>query len=170
MIAPLKSTFGTDARNRIDETVDPTVVGAVAALESFYHAFNHENAELIGSVWADDPHVRLYNPVGGIVKGGKEATDRYRSLFAARRNAKVTFHDIIGYHVESMSLFAGREDLTVEIDGTRTVVPVRTSRIFIYINGKWRQVHHHGSVDDPETLDWYQEVMTGVGGSEWNEK
>ena len=44
------------------------------------------------------------------------------------------------------------------------VVPlaIRTSRIYRLIAGQWKQVHHHGSIDDPELLARYQSAVKGV--------
>lgn len=36
---------------------------------------------------------------------------------------------------------------------------IRTSRVFRRISGEWRQVHHHGSVDDAELLAAYQQAV-----------
>jgi hypothetical protein len=36
---------------------------------------------------------------------------------------------------------------------------IRTTRIFRRVDGCWRQVHHHGSMDDPALLETYQRVV-----------
>jgi predicted glycosyltransferase involved in capsule biosynthesis len=36
---------------------------------------------------------------------------------------------------------------------------IRTSRLFQLIGGRWRQFHHHGSVEDPELLARYQAAV-----------
>ena len=41
----LGETYGTDARNRLDEATSPGREGAPAALESFYYAFNQRDPE-----------------------------------------------------------------------------------------------------------------------------
>jgi len=38
---------------------------------------------------------------------------------------------------------------------------IRTSRIIKNIAGHWRQVHHHGSIDDPQLLANYQSLVLG---------
>jgi hypothetical protein len=38
---------------------------------------------------------------------------------------------------------------------------VCTRRIFKMIDGRWPQVHHHGSFDDPELLASYQSLILG---------
>jgi hypothetical protein len=41
---------------------------------------------------------------------------------------------------------------------------IRTSRFFQYFGPElgWRQVHHHGSIDDAEALDRYQRAVRGA--------
>ncbi len=36
---------------------------------------------------------------------------------------------------------------------------IRTTRIFRLMDGRWQQVHHHGSVEDPYLLDKYQKAV-----------
>ena len=36
---------------------------------------------------------------------------------------------------------------------------VRTSRIFQLIDGRWRQMHHHGSIEDGGLLSEYQNAV-----------
>jgi len=36
---------------------------------------------------------------------------------------------------------------------------IRTTRIFRWTQGRWRQVHHHGSVDDRDALARYQQAV-----------
>jgi hypothetical protein len=38
---------------------------------------------------------------------------------------------------------------------------IRTTRYFRYENGAWRQFHHHGSIDDAESLAAYQRAVRG---------
>jgi hypothetical protein len=40
--------------------------------------------------------------------------------------------------------------------GRALEVTIRTTRIFRFRNGRWRQVHHHGSIDDAQLLAAYQ--------------
>jgi phage gp16-like protein len=38
---------------------------------------------------------------------------------------------------------------------------IRTSRIFQKIGRSWKQVHHHGSIEDPKLLKQYQSAVMG---------
>jgi hypothetical protein len=42
---------------------------------------------------------------------------------------------------------------------TRLELAIRTSRLYRRIDGAWRQVHHHGSFDDPDLLAAYSEAV-----------
>jgi hypothetical protein len=41
---------------------------------------------------------------------------------------------------------------------------IRTTRVFKRVNGHWRQMHHHGSFDDPNLLKNYQAAVLGRNG------
>ena len=53
----------------------------------------------------------------------------------------------------------GRERGEFRIGETVVNLVIRTSRIFRLIDGQWRQVHHHGSIDVPELLARYQQAV-----------
>jgi len=36
---------------------------------------------------------------------------------------------------------------------------IRTTRVFRYDGERWRQTHHHGSIDDPQLLAAYQSLV-----------
>ncbi len=38
---------------------------------------------------------------------------------------------------------------------------IRTSRIFKRVERVWKQVHHHGSIDNPKLLEQYQSAVLG---------
>ncbi|MEU0534588.1 hypothetical protein [Amycolatopsis tolypomycina] len=71
----LDVTFGPDARNRLDEAAEPRREGALAALESFYYAFNQRDLDAFRRVWTTDPLAQLNNPLGGILRGGEAITE-----------------------------------------------------------------------------------------------
>ena len=60
--------------------------------------------------------------------------------------------------------FAGRERGEFTRDKHTVPLAIRTSRVFQYFGGQpgWRQVHHHGSIDDPEALAQYQRAVRGA--------
>jgi len=73
---------------------------------------------------------------------------------------QVEFHDYTIHVVGDVFYAVGRERGTLEDDGINLDLAIRTSRIFRRIDGRWRQVHHHGSIDDPQLLRAYQEAVS----------
>jgi len=53
----------------------------------------------------------------------------------------------------------GRERGRFEAAGGTLDLAIRTTRIFRWVDGRWRQVHHHGSMDDPALLERYQRAV-----------
>lgn len=151
--------FGPGSRNRLDEARDPGPDGAVAALETFYHALDNADLDVLRAVWSPDPLAQLNNPVGGIVRSGDAIADLYRRIFGGGLDVQVTFTDAATHLGRDTAVFAGREvGSYAGRDGERVPLRIRTSRVFTWHGdqGRWLQVHHHGSIDDPAALAAYQ--------------
>ncbi|UUZ86588.1 hypothetical protein LJK88_09455 [Paenibacillus sp. P26] len=73
------------------------------------------------------------------------------------------FYDIILYAAKEHAVFAGRERGTYQAGDQVNGLDIRTTRFFQYVPGQggWRQVHHHGSIDDAAMLDHYQQAVRG---------
>lgn len=111
------------------------------------------------AVWADDRSVVLYNPLGGIVRGRGAIGDLYRKVFDSGREVQVSFGAVIECVGPDQAVFVGRETGSyTAIDGTEVPLHIRTSRYFRR-DDKWRQCHHHGSIDDPDALGAYQSAV-----------
>lgn len=151
-------TYGPGARDRRTEARTPTLDGARAALETFYHAFHQRSTEVLKDVWAPDPLVTLDNPLGEIMHGQAEIVGLYRGLFESSARVCVELRDIVEHLSPTFVVFAGREHGTFSHDGQEVPLLIRTSRVFEYRGEAlgWRQVHHHGSIDDPAALERYQ--------------
>jgi hypothetical protein len=147
---------GPQARNRLDETEKPGRDGAIAALESFYHALNNRDLDTLSAVWSQHELAQLNNPVGGILRSGTAVTDLYRRIFDGGLGLTVTFTDAATYWWSDSVVFAGRE---IGSYGAQVPLSIRTTRVFGY-DGRWRQVHHHGSIDQPEELAAYQQAVS----------
>jgi ketosteroid isomerase-like protein len=155
-------SFGRDSRNRLREASDPSSTGAEAALETFYYALNNRDLDALRADWADSPLTQLNNPVGGILRGADAIAGLYSKIFGGAVSVQVTFTDVISYRDREHALFAGRETGNyTRRDGTRVPLEIRTTRYFRYEVGRWRQYHHHGSIDDPAALDAYQQAIRG---------
>ena len=55
----------------------------------------------------------------------------------------------------------GRERGYFRLGGEEITLAIRTSRIFRKVNGRWKQSHHHGSIEDPQLLAKYQAAVLG---------
>ena len=60
-----------------------------------------------------------------------------------------------------LSCAIGRERGELTIGNNRLELAIRTSRVYQRIESQWRQVHHHGSIDEPELLRAYQAAVLG---------
>ncbi len=151
----------TGASNRLTETALPALEGAWAAAETFYHALNERDLDLLRQTWLDDPLVQMNNPAGGIRRGRESIAELYRLLFEGPMRVRVALHDIVVFATPTMVVFAGRERGSYERDEQSFPLEFRTSRVFLYApeQGGWRQVHHHGSSDDAEKLAHYQQTL-----------
>jgi ketosteroid isomerase-like protein len=162
MIEQTDISYGPGSANRLAEADDPSADGALAALESFYYALNNRDLDALRGDWSDGPFAQLNNPVGGILRGGDAIAALYEKVFAGSINLQVAFHDVIAYHGEEHAVFAGCESGSyVNAEGATTPLEIRTSRYFRYEDGRWRQFHHHGSIDDPDALRAYQKTVRG---------
>lgn len=55
----------------------------------------------------------------------------------------------------------GRERGFFRLGEEEVDLAIRTNRVFVKMEKRWRQVHHHGSIDDPELLARYQKAVSG---------
>ncbi len=158
MIIHSQQRYGRAALNRINDISNPGIGGARALLESFYYAFNQGNLEVFEKVWAEHPLIQLNNPLGGILRGHQPITDLYRQIFAGSATVWVELDDIVEFQTETMVVFAGRESGEFSRNGKTIPLSIRTSRVIQWLGNetRWRQVHHHGSIDKPELLREYQ--------------
>jgi hypothetical protein len=163
MILATSTTYGRDATDRLDGAADPSPDGAAAALETFYHAFNQRSLRVLSAVWLDDPLVQLNNPLGGILRGAEAIRSLYARVFDGPARVWVEFGDIVEFRSGGTVTYAGRERGEFAVGDTVVPLAIRTSRVFTHTAGVgWRQVHHHGSIDDPDTLRDYQAAVRGT--------
>lgn len=162
MIEKADIAFGPGSRNRLAQAADPGPDGALAALESFYYALNGADLDALRADWSSSELAQLNNPLGGILRGGDAIVELYAKVFAGSVNVQVTFSDVVAYTGSDHAVFAGRETGTYTApDGTLVPLSIRTSRYFRYEDGRWRQFHHHGSIDDAGELAAYQKAVRG---------
>ena len=133
----------------------------MAALVAFYKAFNQRNLAAMGEYWAQSPDVVMSNPLGGVRKGWQDIEPVYRNLFTGPAQVYVEFYDFVAQHSADMYWVAGRERGYFQKNDTKLDLHIRTSRLFRNIDGIWKQVHHHGSIEYPMLLKQYQIAVLG---------
>lgn len=131
----------------------------VQALVQFYRAFNGRDLALMAENWQDSPDIAMDNPLGGIKRGWPEIGAVYQRIFAGPGRVEVEFFDYT-LHVSADAFYAvGRERGTFAAGNRKLELAIRTTRIFRRAQGRWRQVHHHGSIDDATLLGAYQQAV-----------
>ncbi len=161
MITLSSQSYGRSARNRIEEVRESGINGAQALVETFYHAFNQRDLALFTRVWADHALIQLNNPLGGLMRGHDAISALYQRIFTGPARVWVELSDIVEYQTNTMVVFAGRERGEFSHNGVTLALNIRTSRITQWMGEEtgWRQVHHHGSIDDPLLLRTYQSAV-----------
>ncbi|MEO1054309.1 MAG: nuclear transport factor 2 family protein [Bacteroidota bacterium] len=130
-----------------------------AALVQFYHAFNGRNLDLMAANWANTSDIAMDNPLGGIMHGWEHIKVIYDRIFNGPAEVYVEFYDYTIHEAQEMFYAVGRERGHFCIGDDRIELAIRTSRIFKWMNSAWRQVHHHGSIEDPALLKTYQTLV-----------
>lgn len=131
------------------------------ALIEFYQAFNAGDLHGLEAVWLGGEAPSMDNPIGGIRRGWGAIAEGYSKLFNGPANVHVTFHDFSSQGGNDWHLFVGRERGSCVTAAERLEIAFRTTRWFVRQDNGWRQLHHHGSVEDPDMLRDYQRLIFG---------
>ena len=131
------------------------------ALVGFYSAFNSRDLGAMSRNWARTEEIAMANPLGGLRRGWEEIRGVYERIFNGPAKVYVEFHDYTLHESETLFYAVGRERGYLERDGKRLDLAIRTSRVFRKSDGRWQQVHHHGSIEDPALLERYQKAVRG---------
>lgn len=131
------------------------------ALREFYFAFNHRDIATMAANWLDGEDTAMSNPLGGIKRGWDEIRSVYERIFNGPARVYVEYYDFNIVQSENMFCAIGRERGWFRKEGDEIELSIRTSRIFTQHAGRWRQVHHHGSIDEPSLLERYQTAVIG---------
>ncbi|MFO7538211.1 MAG: nuclear transport factor 2 family protein [Chloroflexota bacterium] len=155
--------YGRSAQDLRGNTLTPTAMGARAALETFYYAFNQRSLPVFDAVWAPHALIQLNNPLGGVQRGHERIRALYQRIFKGPAQVWVELYDIVEYMGKETAVFAGRERGEFVLDNVTVPLNIRTTRVFHYLRAElgWRQVHHHGSIDDADLLRHYQKAVQG---------
>ena len=146
-----------------EETI-PDSSNPLAVLAQFYRALNSRDLGLMQQNWDSSDEAIMNNPLGGIKRGWVEIGDVYRRLFASPKPYRFEFYDYTLQRYGEVFLAIGRERGRLETgDGRQLNLAIRTTRIFRWTDACWRQIHHHGSIEDAETLSRYQRIVLKSG-------
>jgi hypothetical protein len=132
------------------------------ALIGFYRAFNARDLDALAANWADGEAPSMDNPIGGIRRGWPAIREGYATLFGGPANIRVTFHDFTSHGGADWHVFIGREKGACTTPTASLALRIRTTRLFVKRSGVWRQLHHHGSIEQPELLADYQRAILGA--------
>ena len=131
----------------------------IEVLARFYRAFNTRDMQLMAQSWLNTDEVSMDNPIGGIRRGWEEIGHGYDKIFNGKAKVYVEFYDFSIHRTESMFFATGRERGYFKTASLEIPLAIRTTRIFIKVNDEWRQIHHHGSIENPALLKAYQEAI-----------
>ena len=129
------------------------------AVVHFYKAFNDRDMKLMQKVWLSSKEASMNNPVGGIMRGWNNIKSVYEKIFNGKAKVYVEFYDFTLHETSQMFLVTGRERGYFESEDKRIELAIRTSRVFIKEGKEWKQIQHHGSIDNPDLLKNYQDAI-----------
>jgi len=129
------------------------------ALAQFYRAFNTRDLKMMDENFAHSDEVAIDNPLGGIRRGADEPHKMYEGVFKSPADVHVEFWDYTIHRAGDVFWAVGRERGTYHDGEIVKNLNVRTTRIFQLIDGRWRQMHHHGSIEDAALLGEYQHAV-----------
>jgi ketosteroid isomerase-like protein len=129
------------------------------ALAQFYRAFNTRDLKMIDENFARSDEVAIDNPLGGIRRGADEPHKMYEGIFKSPADVHVEFWDYTIHRAGDVFWTVGRERGTYRDGDVVRNLNIRTTRIFQLIDGRWRQMHHHGSIEDAKLLGDFQAAV-----------
>ena len=131
------------------------------ALVQFYCAFNAGDMKMMSENWARSDDIAMNNPLGGIKRGWAEIEAVYKRIFEGPAEVYVEYFDYTLHEMADVFYAVGRERGYFRLGGEEISLAIRTSRFFQKFEGCWKQVHHHGSIEDPQLLANYQAAVMG---------
>jgi ketosteroid isomerase-like protein len=132
------------------------------ALIQFYRAFNTRDIVLMRHNWSPSEDISIHSPLGGMKRGWPEIRCIYDRLFSGPARISVEFHNYSLHVCGDIFYAVGRERGRFEGPSHIFDLTFRTTRIYRLVSHQWRQVHHHGSLDDPATLDRFQSILNSM--------
>jgi hypothetical protein len=140
-----------------EEQIDPRE--PLGALCEFYQAFNTRDLPMMERNWVRSEEASMAHPLGGIRRGWSDIREVYERIFNATANLNMELRDYTVHLLGGAFYAVGREHGLLQGADLSLELKFRTSRLFRYSRGRWRQVHHHGSIENPELLLRYQAAI-----------
>jgi len=109
--------------------------------------------------WLQTDAASMSNPLGGIKRGWDEIQNVYTKIFSGAASVYVEFYDYTIHSSADMFVAVGRERGTLTFGSELVQLAIRTSRTYVLDDTQWRQLHHHGSIDDAKLLEEYQATL-----------
>jgi hypothetical protein len=133
----------------------------LAALIEFYRAFNSGDLELMSNNWENSDEASMSNPLGGVKRGWHSIKEVYSNIFSGNARVYVEYYNYTIHRSGVMFCAVGRERGFFQLGEQKIDLAIRTSRTYRLDCGRWHQIHHHGSIDNPRLLAAYQEAVLG---------
>lgn len=130
-------------------------------VQDFYRAFNSRDLELMKLNWSQSESILMANPIGGIRRGRDEIFNGYAKIFGSEPSVYVELFDFQFEASESMFVINGRERGHLVSGKHKVDLRIRTTRIYRLEGASWKQIVHHGSIDEPDLLNTYQQIILG---------
>jgi len=132
------------------------------ALCEYYKALNTADIDIMKNNWSRQKSAIFTSPLGGIVRTYDDVIASHSDLFNSPIGIDVEYYDIDISPMENGFTAVGRERGTMKIVDETFDVGFRTSRIFIKEDGKFKQVHHHGSFEDLTTQNRIMQTLASL--------
>jgi ketosteroid isomerase-like protein len=140
-----------------EDPIDPRE--PFGALSEFYRAFNGRDLALMERNWISSAEASMANPLGGIRRGWADIREFYERFFHGPSTVSIEFVDYTIQCSGEMFYAVGKERGLLQGENLALELKFRTSRLFRFSGERWRQVHHHGSIENPELLLRYQAAI-----------
>lgn len=127
-------------------------------LIEFYKAFNTQDIELMEQNWSENNGI-MDNPLGGILRRWEKIQEVYKKIFFGKAKVYVEFYDYSMHKQGDMFFTVGRERGYIIKNEQKIKLDIRTSRIYAKENGRYKKLHHHGSITNAKLLDTYQTLV-----------
>lgn len=122
------------------------------ALAQFYRAFNTRDPGLMDRSWAHSPDVVVISPLAGLLRGWPAIRSAYERAFREPGGPETEFFDYTLQGSDDLCVVVGRERGNATAGGRTVGLTGRTTNVLRRAkDGTWKLVHHHISLDGPQT-------------------